>query len=74
MQPLKDYLLYERSSYPDKLLQVLREQTDARIINTYGPTEITVSCNAMELTHANTISVGKPLYNYVEYIVDMDDN
>lgn len=60
--------------YPDKLLQVLREQTDARIINTYGPTEITVSCNAMELTHANTISVGKPLYNYVEYIVDMDDN
>lgn len=60
--------------YPDKLLKVLREQTDARIINTYGPTEITVSCNAMELTHANVISVGKPLYNYVEYIVDMDDN
>ena len=60
--------------YPDKLLKVLREKTTARILNTYGPTEITVSSNAAELTNADYISVGKPLYNYKEYIVDLDDN
>lgn len=61
-------------NYPDKLLQVLREKTDAKIINTYGPTEITVSSNAKELTYATEISVGRPLLNYKEYIVDLDDN
>ena len=60
--------------YSDKLLRVLREKTSARIINTYGPTEITVSSNAKELTHADEISVGRPLLNYREYIVDTDDN
>lgn len=60
--------------YPDKLLNVLREKTNARIINTYGPTEITVSSNAKELTHANQITIGKPLMNYTEYIVDCDNN
>lgn len=60
--------------YPDKLLQILREKTNAIIINTYGPTEITVSSNAKELRDADIISVGKPLYNYREYIVDTDYN
>ncbi len=60
--------------YPDKLLSVLREKTSARIMNTYGPTEITVSSNVKELTNADEISVGRPLLNYREYIVDMDDN
>ena len=43
---------------------------DARIINTYGPTEITVSCNAAEINDAEYISVGRPLLNYKEFIVD----
>ncbi len=60
--------------YSDKLLSILREKTSARIINTYGPTEITVSSNAKELTNAGEISVGRPLMNYREYIVDMDGN
>ncbi len=60
--------------YPYKLLQVLREKTNAKIINTYGPTEITVSSNAKDLTCTDEISVGKPLLNYKEYIVDLDDN
>ncbi len=60
--------------YTHKLLQVLREKTDARILNTYGPTEITVSSNAKDLTEADEISIGKPLLNYKEYIVDIDDN
>ncbi len=60
--------------YSDKLLSVLRENTNAHIINTYGPTEITVSSNAKELNGAKEISVGRPLLNYREYIVDIDDN
>ena len=43
---------------------------NARIINTYGPTEITVSCNAAEINNAKYISVGRPLLNYKELIVD----
>ena len=60
--------------YPDKLLRLLREKTNARILNTYGPTEITVSSNCKDLTNADEISVGRPLMNYSEYIVDSDDN
>ena len=60
--------------FSDKLLSVLREKTNARIINAYGPTEITVASNAKDLTKEDEISVGRPLLNYREYIVDMDDN
>lgn len=60
--------------YSDKLLRRLHEITKARIFNTYGPTEITVSSNCKELTHANSISIGRPLLNYKEFIVDTDGN
>ncbi len=60
--------------YPDRLLELLREKTNAVIINTYGPTEITVSSNAKNLTDSDVITVGRPLRNYTEYIVDSDDN
>lgn len=42
----------------------------ALILNTYGPTEITVSSNAAVLNDADYISIGRPLLNYHEYIVD----
>lgn len=60
--------------YSPKLLDNLKKVTKARIFNTYGPTEITVSCNAKELTNADTVCVGKPLLNVSEYIVDADGN
>jgi thioester reductase-like protein len=60
--------------YPPKLLAQLKEITHARIFNTYGPTEITVSCNAKELTGETDISVGPPLLNVDECIVDADGN
>lgn len=60
--------------YPSKLLNLLREKTSARILNTYGPTEITVSSNAADLTSVSSITIGYPLLNYEEYIVDADDN
>ena len=60
--------------YPNKLLELLRTRTNAKILNTYGPTEITVSSNAKDLTNANEISVGRPIMNCIEHIVDSDDN
>ena len=60
--------------YSPKLLENLKKITKARIFNTYGPTEITVSCNAKELTNADDVCVGRPLLNVREYIVDADGN
>ena len=60
--------------YPDQLLVRLREITEARIFNTYGPTEITVSSNGKELTHSDKVTIGRPLLNYQEFIVDSDGN
>lgn len=60
--------------YSPKLLNRLQGVTKARIFNTYGPTEITVSCNAMDLTYETEVCVGRPLLNVNEYIVDVDEN
>ncbi len=57
--------------YPISLRDAIKAcSEDIRIINTYGPTEITVSCNAADLTDAPYVTVGRPLLNYFEYIVD----
>lgn len=61
--------------YADGLLDKLRAAApDARIFNTYGPTEITVSSNCKELTHTNDVNVGRPLLNVTEFVVDKDGN
>ncbi len=59
--------------YPESLLKKLR-QGSARLFNTYGPTEITVSCNCKELTESSKVTVGTPLLNATEYIIDSDGN
>lgn len=60
--------------YTEGLLPLLHKITNATIINTYGPTETTVSSNMKDLTHTNRITVGRPLYNVWETIVDADGN
>lgn len=61
--------------YPENLLPRIRSVApEAEIFNTYGPTEITVSSNAACLTRQNNVTVGRPLCNYIEHIVDADDN
>ena len=58
-------------AYPLSLRDSLKViAPDALIINTYGPTESTVSSNAAVLNDANAINIGRPLTNYTEYIVD----
>ncbi len=57
--------------YPISLRDKIKEiAPNARLLNTYGPTEITVSCNVGDLTSAEYVTVGRPLLNYKEYIVD----
>ncbi len=57
--------------YPISLRDAIKACSDKiKIVNTYGPTEITVSCNAADLTDAPYVTIGRPLLNYSEYIVD----
>ena len=56
--------------YPMSLRDRLRKLTKARIVNTYGPTEITVSSNGADITAAEKVTIGRPLLNYHEWIVD----
>ena len=55
--------------YPMQLLTSLQSM-GVHIFNTYGPTEITVSSNIKDLTHSRKVTVGHPLLNYEEFIVD----
>lgn len=65
-------LMAGAEKYPEALLKKL-QTGQARLFNTYGPTEITVSCNCKELTDSK-VTVGAPLLNVREYVVDADDN
>ena len=61
--------------FPDGLMRRLQEQTpNAHIFNCYGPTETTVESNCHELTHEECVTVGRPLLNMQECIVDQDLN
>lgn len=69
------YVVLGGEKYPPTLLpQVKMLAPNARLFNTYGPTEISVSCNGKELTHAEQITIGRPLLNVKEYVVDEDLN
>ena len=57
-------------AYPPVLYRKLREVTDAVLINTYGPTEITVSSNGKLLT-SEVITIGAPLRGVVEQVMDI---
>jgi len=59
--------------YPPALYRKLREITDAVLINTYGPTEITVSSNG-KLLDGENITIGAPLRGVVEQVMDICGN
>lgn len=59
--------------YPPVLYNRLKEITSATLINTYGPTEITVSSNAKVLD-GDFITIGAPLMGVVEEVMDIEGN
>lgn len=61
--------------FPLSLLKLLkRTLPKARIISGYGPTETTVYCTFKDLTHTNTITIGKSMVNTRMYILDRYEN
>lgn len=57
-------------AFPAHLLKELKNITNARIYNQYGPTETTVGVSIKELSHARTITAGKPMDNCRLYVLD----
>ncbi|MBQ4469666.1 MAG: amino acid adenylation domain-containing protein, partial [Synergistaceae bacterium] len=60
--------------FPQTLLNQLREMDIPNIINTYGPTETTISSNMAFLNKTEHVTVGRPLLNVREYIIDTSGN
>ncbi len=60
-------------AYPAALYNKLRKITRAKLINTYGPTEITVSSNGKVL-ESDDITIGAPLHNVAEEVMDIHGN
>ncbi|WP_025850432.1 non-ribosomal peptide synthetase [Paenibacillus ehimensis] len=53
-----------------KLLERLREATQARVFNMYGPTETTVWATVKDVTDDAHLTIGRPIVNTRIYIVD----
>ena len=60
--------------FPYKLLEQLKNLTNAKIYNMYGPTETTVWSSIKNLSAINTINIGKPIANTQMYILDKNLN
>ncbi len=59
---------------PEKLLAQVQQATSARIINFYGPTEITICCTCTDVTNTRVPNIGKPMHNVKAYILDAHKN
>ena len=55
-----------------KAFKGVKEYTDAKVYNSYGPTEATIASNYKEITDPNVITIGKALQNYVTEVRDID--
>jgi len=68
-------LLVGGDTFTENLLDELKELSECKIYNMYGPTEATVWATLKELSAVNTseITIGKPLGNYKVMILDKDN-
>ena len=57
-------------AFPTELLKRLKNLTNARIYNQYGPSETTVGVSIKELSHADKITAGRPMGNCRLYVLD----
>ena len=55
-----------------KAFNGVRQYTDAKVYNSYGPTEATIASNYKEITDPENITIGKALKNYVTEVRDID--
>ena len=57
---------------PQDVVSKILDNADTDIFNIYGPTETTVTCNSINITSPDNITVGKALHNYVTDVRDID--
>ncbi|MBE6488728.1 MAG: amino acid adenylation domain-containing protein, partial [Methanosphaera stadtmanae] len=55
-----------------KAFNGVKEYTDAKVYNSYGPTEATIASNYKEITNSENITIGKALKNYITEVRDID--
>ncbi|WP_296859584.1 non-ribosomal peptide synthetase [uncultured Methanobrevibacter sp.] len=55
-----------------KAFNGVKKYTDAKVYNSYGPTEATIASNYKEITDPDNITIGKALLNYVTEVRDID--
>ncbi len=72
MYGFKAYLI-GGEALPPRLYDLLSKNSSGKIYNLYGPTEATVYCNS-SLLNSNKITIGKPMLNVYEEIMDEDSN
>ena len=66
-------LLIGGEAFAQPLREFLEENYNGTVINIYGPTETTIVTN-MHNIDDGTLSIGKPIYNTYEEIMDLDSN
>ena len=66
-------LIIGGEAFPPQLYDKLSQYTNAKIYNSYGPTEVTVASH-YKLIDSNKISAGWPMLNVVDKIMDIDGN
>ena len=60
--------------FPNNLCSRLKNVTEGKIYNGYGPTEITACCTLKLITSDENITIGKPIPNVKVYICDSNMN
>jgi len=65
-------LLVGGEAFPQHQLPALRAVPGLRIFNMYGPTETTVWSTLKDLTHAEAVTIGRPIANTRTYVLGPD--
>lgn len=63
-------ILLGGEALPPKVLRWLQENTQARVLNVYGPTETTIWSMVQDVTGSAEITLGRPIANTQVYLLD----
>lgn len=64
------YILFGAEMISLSLINRLKEVTNAQIFNLYGPTETTAYLSYSNITHKDTVDIGKPIENMQIWLMD----
>ena len=64
------HILLGGEQFPEYLLNNIKQISQAKIYNMYGPTETAVWSSFKELTNSGSITIGRPIINTQIYILD----